>query len=344
MSSAQRDVPVDALLWHVDRRELDSSFPSISLLLTSIKGFACYTHRTRGGDDSEQWVGILDEVIKSQVQTVAQSGDIGTKVVVDCLLPSQIVVAKAIDDNTSTEDVRHQAVEDVGGVSLVCREVLITRVTHRGTKLQQLEDVAIFKPFLVMDIPTQAHRPCGTETVVGTKHRGSVVTKVEVEQIAIVVSISTIEIEARRMLDVLRISWLASCRIVVGKRRCCKLVVGEAGSRIAIGLACGIVEVETQYRIELMLLCDELTKCCRDVALVVEVFLQAMLKQSLLCGFLIIKVGMLRRQTLVLCIVVFGHTKLSTYTQIVGSKPFCYEIISKAEALTLIIVVEVSIP
>ena len=156
---------------------------------------------------------------------------------------------------------------------MVCREVLVTRVTHRGTKLQQLEEVALFKPFLVVDIPTQADRPCGTETVVGTKHRGSVVTEVEVEQIAIVVSISTIEIEARRMLNILRISWLATCRIVVGKRRCCKLVVGETCCRIAIGLACGIVEVETQYRIELMLLSDELTICSRDVALVVEVFL-----------------------------------------------------------------------
>ena len=69
-----------------------------------------------------------------------------------------------------------------------------------------------------------------------------------------------------------------------------------------------------------------------------------MLKQSLLCGILIVKVGMLWRQTLVLCVVVFGYTKLSTHAQVVGSKPFCYEVVGEAKALTFIIVVEVSIP
>ena len=71
MSGAHGDVPVDALVWHVDRRELNGGFPTVGFLLTGIQSLAGYAHRTWGRNDSEQWVCILDIVIKRQVQTVA---------------------------------------------------------------------------------------------------------------------------------------------------------------------------------------------------------------------------------------------------------------------------------
>ena len=93
MGGAHGDVPVDALVRHIDRRELDGGFPTIGLLLAGVQCLAGYTHGTWGGDDGEQRVGVLDVVIKSKVQTVAQGGDIGTHIVVDGLLPSQVVIA-----------------------------------------------------------------------------------------------------------------------------------------------------------------------------------------------------------------------------------------------------------
>ena len=43
-SGTQRDIPVDALMRHINRRELDGGFPSVGLLLTGIQSLARYTH------------------------------------------------------------------------------------------------------------------------------------------------------------------------------------------------------------------------------------------------------------------------------------------------------------
>lgn len=88
-------------------------------------------HKPGGGNDGEQWVGVLDVVIKRQIQTVAQRIDIGSYVVVDGLLPCQIVVAQAVDDDTGTEDIGHQTVEHIGGISLIGREVLVAGLPTR---------------------------------------------------------------------------------------------------------------------------------------------------------------------------------------------------------------------
>ena len=157
VGGTQRDIPVDALMRHINRRELDGGFPSVGLLLTGIQSLARYTHRTWGGDDGEQWVGVLDVVIKRQIQTVAQRGDISSHVVVDGLLPCQIVVAQAVDDDTGTEYVGHQTVEHIGGIGLVGREVLVARITHRGTQLEHLENAVLLHPLFVVDIPTQTY-------------------------------------------------------------------------------------------------------------------------------------------------------------------------------------------
>ena len=195
-----------------------------------------------------------------------------------------------------------------------------------------------------MDVPTQTHRPGGAETVVGTEHGGTVVTQVEIQQVAVVVGISAVEIEAGCMLDVLPITWLATGRVVVGKRWCRKLIVGETGSRIAVGLAGGIVEVEAQHGIDLMLFGYQLTVSGRKVALVIEILLQAVLEESLLGSLLIIEIGMLRREALILGIIILGDTKLGTHAELFGGKPLGDEVVGKAETLALVVVVEMGIP
>ncbi len=344
MGRAQRDVPVDALLGHVDWRELDGGFPTVGLLLAGVERLARHTHGARRGDDGEQRVGVLDIIVEREVEAVAQGGDVGTNVVVDGLLPCQLAVAKAADDDTRTKDVGHQAVEHVCGVSLVSREVLVARVAHRAAELQHLEDAIVAHPALVVDVPAQAHRPRGAETVVGAKHGGTVVAQVEVEQVAVVVGVAAVEVETGSVLHALAVTGLAPARVVVGKRGRGKLVVGEARGGIAVGLARGVAEVEAQHGVYLVLLGYQLAIGGRHVALIVEILLQAVGEQAFLRGVLVIKLGVFRRETLVLGVVVFGDAKLGAEAQVVGGEPLGYEVVGEAETLTLVVVVEVGVP
>ena len=146
------------------------------------------------------------------------------------------------------------------------------------------------------------------------------------------------------MLDVLTVTWLATGRVVVGKGWSVKLVVRKTCSRIAICLAAGIAEVESQNGVNLMLFGYQFTISCRKVSLVIEIFLQAVLEQSLLGCFLIIEISMLWREALVLGIIILGDTKLATHTEVICGKPLGDEIVGKAEALSLVIIVEMGIP
>ena len=93
-----------------------------------------------------------------------------------------------------------------------------------------------------------------------------------------------------------------------------------------------------------MLFSYQLTVCSRKVSLVIEIFLQAVLEQSLLGCFLIIEIGMLWRESLVLGIIILGDTKLATHAEVICGKPLGDEIVGKAEALSLVIIVEMGIP
>ena len=67
-------------------------------------------------------------------------------------------------------------------------------------------------------------------------------------------------------------------------------------------------------------------------------------EQTLLRSVLVVEIGMFGRQTCVLSVVILGYTKLAAHSQVVGSKPFGYEIVGEAEALTLVKVVEMVVP
>ncbi len=67
-------------------------------------------------------------------------------------------------------------------------------------------------------------------------------------------------------------------------------------------------------------------------------------EQAFLRGILVVKLGMLWREALVLGIVVLGDAKLGAEAQIIGGEPLGYEVVCEAEALPLVVVVEVGVP
>ena len=76
-----------------------------------------------------------------------------------------------------------------------------------------------------MDVPSRSHRPCVSEAVSCTEHRSSVKTVVEIHQVAVVIHISAVHIEAHGTFQALLVFRLLTDRIAVCKRRGIELVV-----------------------------------------------------------------------------------------------------------------------
>ena len=67
--------------------------------------------------------------VKGEIDPVLPECKVGTDIIVHGLLPSQICIAQGIQDDSRTEHIGHPAVELVGGESLICREILIARIS-----------------------------------------------------------------------------------------------------------------------------------------------------------------------------------------------------------------------
>ena len=82
--------------------------------------------------------------------------------------------------------------------SLISGKVLITGIADRRTQLEQLEQVRAAHKLFLVNVPTYTHRPRIAETVARPEHGSPVAPIVNVEQITVVIRVSTIQIETGR--------------------------------------------------------------------------------------------------------------------------------------------------
>ena len=82
-----------------------------------------------------------------------------------------------------------------------------------------------------MNIPSQTNRPRCRKTFVCSEYRSPVRTKVDIQQIASIINITSIQVEIGIAIFILRIAWLPSFRIAIGKTGSCKIAFRESLSR-----------------------------------------------------------------------------------------------------------------
>ena len=155
----------------VDERTINR-YESILGLPRSIVGFDFDTlvtnqseivlHRTetcrgRNAYAGEHILGVGTIVVERKRQ--AECTEIETYVIIFLLLPHQTWVRHGVEVSSGKTFVGHTCIITIGGNSLVGGKVLITGETNAATNLQQLEPLGTLEQRLIVNIPTQAHRP-----------------------------------------------------------------------------------------------------------------------------------------------------------------------------------------
>ena len=160
---------------------------------------------------------MLPIIVESKVHPFSPESHVESEVIIGGLLPGETGIAQRIEDDSRTEDIGHPSVELVGRKGLVCGKILVSRITYRATQLQQREEVKVLHERFLVDVPSRSNGPCVPEPVAGAEHRRSVKTVVEVEEVALSICITAIDIEAGGTLEAFTVVRRISDRIAVGK-------------------------------------------------------------------------------------------------------------------------------
>ena len=163
---------------------------------TDVHRYRRYTCRCRLLYRDEFRIGLADVVVESERQTIVEHKCVQTEVVCLRTLPLQVVVAPLRNHGCKTKRVWITGVVIVNVVGKLGVNVLVARITECIAQLEVADKLVALEEVLVVDIPCHTYRVSGRERIVDTIHRSTVCTYIEVEQIAHVVSIVAIEIEA----------------------------------------------------------------------------------------------------------------------------------------------------
>ena len=194
----QADGPLYPLFQIMNRRHTQRSLQSIRILLAGIHRYALYAYRTRCRNDSQQRVCDFAEDIHRYIQTIVEHGYIRPYRIIQSVLPLKVGISQSRYQNTRTEYIGHPSIELISRESLISGKVLITGIADRRTQLEQLKQVRAAHKLFLVNIPTYTHRPRIAKTVARPEHGSSVAPIVYVEQITVVIRVSTIQIETGR--------------------------------------------------------------------------------------------------------------------------------------------------
>ena len=125
---------------------------------------------------------------------IIQKSQVDTIVLINRFLPVQVVISPSRNNRTNPKRIREIGrilVHIHGNIGI---KILVTGITDREAQFQIIQPVLILKkPFLV-NIPSDSDRPCRCELLGQTEHGRTVRTKIYIQQVPIVISITRIQV------------------------------------------------------------------------------------------------------------------------------------------------------
>ena len=137
----------------LQHREIQHCRDTLGHLFTQVHRSRTRSRGCRQLHEHKQRVGILDKIIHRQFQTSIQKLHINTEILVDRLLPFQIIISPTGNHRAQPKRVRITRRVPVHVHRDISIEILVSRVTYRKTQFQEIQPIHALEKSLVMHVP-----------------------------------------------------------------------------------------------------------------------------------------------------------------------------------------------
>ena len=145
--------------------------------------------RSRHRDRNQQGVCILEIIIKRETDSVVEHRQVDTDVFILRSLPFQVLISIFLDQSTGSEHILQFHVVHVRLLGYIGIKILVPGITDGSPDLQIIHPAQLFHKLFVVNVPSQADRPCFGKKLIATENGCPVCTQVEIHQVAIVVRV-----------------------------------------------------------------------------------------------------------------------------------------------------------
>ena len=195
-----------------------------------------------------------------------------------------------------------------------------------------------------MNIPSYPHGPCRSKLFIRAEYWSTVHSNVRIQQIFILIRITSIKIKVRRTIFRVAIGRFSIIRVLIRKTRSRKIPFRKTNSRESFGNTLSLTDWYSQYCINLVCIIKYLPISQSQITIIRKLIFSHIIIRTFLQQFNLVEFRRVRRSEFFRIRCLFGNTKTTSYIQIIKWTIFQIKVITNTKHFTSIVTIQCCIP